>query len=218
MIQKIKLYLLSIVMQGFLFIVFRTSKWVITGEKEFNNAIKSQSPIMLCSWHERFLYAVYYFKLKKIKNVWAISSTHNDSQIMAYFLKRASINLIKGSSTRGWENVIKKMFKTFKNPESIIAITNDGPKGPPREAKLGSYKIALKSNAHIVSIACTSTKYWKARSWDKLRIPKPFGTIYIDFSKPMEINNEDIGNINNSDELTAFLNIHLDQLDQKIKK
>ena len=114
MIQKIKLYLLSIVMQGFLFIVFRTSKWVITGEKEFNNAIKSQKPIMLCSWHERFLYAVYYLKLKKIKNVWAISSTHNDSQIMAYFLKRSSINLIKGSSTRGWKMLLKKCSRLLK--------------------------------------------------------------------------------------------------------
>jgi len=217
MIQKIKLYLLSIIMQGFLFVVFRTNKWVITGQDEFEAAIKSKKPIMLCSWHERFLYAVYHFKLKKMKNIWAISSTHNDSQIMAYFLKRSSINLIKGSSTRGWENVIKKMLKTFKNPESIIAITNDGPKGPPREAKLGSYKIALKSNAHIISIACTSTKYWKARSWDKLRIPKPFGTIRVDFSKPMNINDRDIGDIGDAKELTSFLNTHLNALDQKIK-
>ena len=204
-------------MQCFLFIVFRTNKWVVSGQDEFEASIKSKQPIMLSSWHERFLYAVYYFKLKKMKNVWAISSNHNDSQIMAYFLKRASINLIKGSSTRGWENVIKKMFKTFKNPESIIAITNDGPKGPPREAKFGSYKIALKSNAHIISIACASTKYWKAKSWDSLRIPKPFGTIHVDFSKPMEINYEDVGNINSSNKLTSFLNTHLDELDQKIK-
>jgi len=215
--QKIKLYLLSIIMQGFLFIVFRTNRWVITGSDEFENAIKSKQPIMLCSWHERFLYAVYYFKLKKMKNIWAISSTHNDSQIMAYFLKRSSINLIKGSSTRGWENVIKKMFKVFRESESIIAITNDGPKGPPRKAKLGSYKIALKSNAHIVSIACTSTKYWQAKSWDKLRIPKPFGTIYVDFSEPMEVGRDNIGDVNDTDELTLFLNSRLNAVDKKIK-
>jgi len=215
--KKIRLYLLSIIMQAFLFIVFRTNRWVITGENEFESAIKSTRPIMLCSWHERFLYAVYHFKLKKMKNIWAISSTHQDSQIMAYFLKRSSINLIKGSSTRGWENVIKKMFKTFKKSDAIIAITNDGPKGPPREAKLGSYKIALKSNAHIISIACTSTSYWQAKSWDRLRIPKPFGTIYINFSKPMNVNNKDIGNINSANELTSFLNTHLNELDEKIK-
>ena len=204
-------------MQGFLFIVFRTNRWVVTGEDEFESAIKSTRPIMLCSWHERFLYAVYYFKLKKMKNIWAISSTHQDSQIMAYFLKRSSINLIKGSSTRGWENVIKKMFKTFKNANAIIAITNDGPKGPAREAKLGSYKIALKSNAHIISVVCTSKKYWQAKSWDRLRIPKPFGTIYINFSKPMNVNNEDIRDINSANELTSFLNTHLNELDEKIK-
>ena len=179
--NKIFSILTSIILKIILNIIFVTCNWKVANIEILNDSIKSKSPLLICSWHQRFLFVARYFKNFN-KEIWAISSTHKDSQIMAYFLKRASINLIKGSSTRGWENVIKKMFKTFKNPESIIAITNDGPKGPPREAKLGSYKIALKSNAHIVSIACTSTKYLKAGSWDKLRIPKPFGTIYIDFS------------------------------------
>ena len=176
-------------MQGFLFIVFRTNKWVISGQDEFEASIKSKQPIMLCSWHERFLYAVYYFKLKKMKNVWAISSNHNDSQIMAYFLKRASINLIKGSSTRGWENVIKKMFKTFKNPESIIAITNDGPKGPPMVAKKGSVALALKNNSQIIAITGEASCYWRLPSWDGTIIPKPFSTIYIQFSENLNDTN-----------------------------
>ena len=94
---------------------------------------------------------------------------------MAHFLNRSSIGLIKGSSTRGWDNVIKKMLRLFKSNHSIIAITNDGPKGPPKKAKLGSYKIALKANAQIIAISCNSTSYWEAKSWDRLRLPKPFG-------------------------------------------
>ena len=137
-------------MQGFLFIVFRTNRWVVTGVDKLEKAIKSKQPIMLCSWHARFLYAVYFFKKYKTQNIWAISSTHDDSKIMAYFLKRASIKLIKGSSTRGWEGVIKNMLKVFKDSSSIVAITNDGPKGPQRCAKLGSYKIAVKTGAQIM--------------------------------------------------------------------
>ena len=95
-------------MQCVLFVLFRTNRWTVSGLDKFEKAVKSDRPIMLCSWHSRFLYAVYYFKIKQIQNLWAISSTHDDSQIMAYFLKRSSINLIKGSSTRGWENVIKQ--------------------------------------------------------------------------------------------------------------
>ena len=108
--QKIKIFLLSLLVHPVLFVLFRTNKWVVQGYNEFNKAIKLDSSIMLCSWHERFLYAVYFLKIYKIKNVLAVSSTHPDSQIMAHFLSRSSFNLIKGSSTRGWENVIKQMF------------------------------------------------------------------------------------------------------------
>jgi len=214
--KQIKIFLLSLLLHPVLFILFRTNKWIIRGHDNFNNAIKLNSSIMLCSWHERFLYAVYFLKKYKIKNVWAVSSTHQDSQIMAHFLTRSSFNLIKGSSTRGWENVIKKMFKVFKEPDSVIAITNDGPKGPPKQAKFGSYKIALKSNAQIITISCASTKFWEIKSWDKLRIPKPFGEIHVEFSEPMIIS-ENINNTTDASELTSFLNAHLQALDDKIK-
>ena len=113
-------------------------------------------------------------------------------------------------------NVIKKMFRVFKNSNSIIAITNDGPKGPERQAKLGSYKIALKTGAQIIAISCSSTRYWEMGSWDKLCFPKPFGEIYIEFSDPMKIN-ETAYDVNSADNLTLFLNNHLNALDNTIK-
>ena len=79
------------------------------------------------------------------------------------------------------------MLKIFKKTDSIIAITNDGPKGPSRKAKLGSYKIALRSDAQIIAMSCNSTTYWEAGSWDRLRLPRPFGNIYIDFSRNIYI-------------------------------
>ena len=213
--KKIKLYILSVLMGLVFFIIFKTSRWHVSGLDKLKKAIENDRPILLCSWHARFIYAVYYFKKYKTSNLWAVSSTHEDSQIMAHFLNRASIGLIRGSSTRGWDNVIKQMFKIFKKTDSIVAITNDGPKGPPRQAKLGSYKIALRSNAQIIAMSCNSTTYWEAGSWDQLRLPKPFGNIYIDFSDPMEID-DSIKDVDSADDLTAFLNYHLEKLDEKV--
>jgi len=211
--KKNKIFLLSLILHPVLFFLFRTNKWVVVGYDKLKDSIESDSSIMLCSWHERFLYAVYFLKKYKIKNVWAVSSTHSDSQIMAHFLKRSSFSLIRGSSTRGWDNVIKKMLKTLQSPKSIVAITNDGPKGPPRIAKLGSYKIAIKSKSKIISISCVSTKFWTVASWDKLRIPKPFGTIYVEFSDPMIIEDNRPSEANL---LTDFLNHNLNHLDKQI--
>ena len=210
--KKIKLYLISFFLGIILYVLFKTNKWEIGGEENFQKAINSNKPIFLCTWHARFLYAIYCLKLRKIHNLWAISSTHQDSQIMAYFLKRSSFNLIRGSSTRGWDNVIKKMLRVFQDESSIIAITNDGPKGPPQIAKYGSYKIAKKANAQIISLFGYSTTFWEINSWDKLRIPKPFGTIYMEFSDLMDYSNDQN---NDAEMLTNFLNDNLSQLEQK---
>lgn len=211
--KKIKLYIISLFLEFVLCLLFKTNRWKISGEEKLEKAIKNDKPIFLSTWHSRFLYAVYFLKLRKTNNLWAISSTHQDSQIMSYFLKRSSFNLIRGSSTRGWDNVIKKMFKVFQNPSSIIAITNDGPKGPPKIAKDGSYKIAKKTGAQIISVFGGSTKFWEVSSWDKLRIPKPFGTIYIEFSDAMDYSEDQN---DTAEMLTKFLNTNLNQLDQKI--
>ena len=195
------------------FVLFRTNRWKISGYHNFQRAIENDSPIMLCTWHCRLLYASYFFKKNKTANLWAVASTHKDSELISLFLKGASINLIRGSSTRGGNNVTKQMLTILENSKSIVAITNDGPKGPPRVAKLESYRTAIKSNAQIIAISCNSTNFWQARSWDKLHIPKPFGTIHINFSEPMKIK-ESVSDIKNTDKLNDFLNSQLDQLDQ----
>jgi len=119
--KKIKIYIMSLFLEVVLFFVFRTNKWHVTGLDNLQRATKNKRPIMLCSWHARFLYAVYFFKKYKTPNLWAVSSTHEDSQIMAHFLSRSSIGLIRGSSTRGWDNVIKKMLAIFKKNNSIFS-------------------------------------------------------------------------------------------------
>ena len=211
--KKIKIFLLSMIMQLCFFVLFRTNRWKISGYHNFQRAIESDYPIMLCTWHCRLLYASYFFKKNKTANLWAIASTHKDSELISRFLQGAAINLIRGSSTRGGNNVTKEMLTILKNSQSIVAITNDGPKGPPRVAKLESYRTAIKSKAQIIAISCNSTNFWQARSWDRLHIPKPFGTIHINFSEPMEIK-ENVKDVKNTDRLNDFLNSELDQLDQ----
>ena len=122
-----------------------------------------------------------YFKHAKL-SVWAISSSHRDSEIMARILKPWGFRLIRGSSTRGWRHVLKKMIALFQNQKTIIALTNDGPQGPPQIAKKGSVALALKKGAQIIAVSGAATKYWTINSWDQTMIPKPFSTIHIRFA------------------------------------
>jgi len=198
--KKIKILLFQFLLRFILNFIFLTCKWSVKNKKNFEKAISKNKPIMLCFWHCNLLCVSRYFKKTKL-NLYGVSSSHFDSEILAGVLKSWKINLIRGSSTRGWMNVIKKMVKLFQDSSTIIALTNDGPKGPPKIAKEGSLAVAKKCGAQIMVISAKPTKNWTLHTWDNTIIPKPFSTINVIFSN-IYIKAENI----NSKNITEFIN------------
>ena len=187
-----------------------TCNWKVREKNILKQAQERRFPILICCWHSRFLLVAYYFKTIKL-SVWAVSSTHRDSQIMAKILSRWGFQLIRGSSTRGWITVLKQMITIFKNNNSIIAITNDGPKGPPLIAKAGSIKAAIKSGAQIIAVTGEAERFWSLPSWDNTIIPKPFSTIHIQYSAPLQYTGD-----TDSAAVTEYINKNYSLLQQNI--
>ena len=181
MFIKIKIFFVSTLLKIVLNSLFLTCTLQSRNNKGFESSIGKKS-ILLSTWHHQGLLLAYYIKKNKIP-CWAISSTHADSEILARVLTSWKISLIRGSSTRGWFNVIKKMVTLYKKKSSIIAVTPDGPRGPRKQAKTGAFSVALKNNALIFSVSAKASKYWSLPSWDKTIIPKPFSTIYINIER-----------------------------------
>ena len=61
-----------------------------------------------------------YFK-RFLPQIQVVSSTHNDSNILANVLKKYGFYLIKGSSSRGAKNVLKEMISAYKKSNSIMS-------------------------------------------------------------------------------------------------
>ena len=164
----------------YLHIVLLTCHWKINNLDVLESAILKKRPIMLSCWHENLVFFTCFFKSWK-KKIWVVSSTHKDSEILAQILKAWKYQLIKGSSSRGWLSVLKKIMIVFKNNESIIAITHDGPRGPAKKSKPGAIKVALKNKVQIIGMSGEASSFWRARSWDQTVLPKPFSTINLSF-------------------------------------
>ena len=107
------------------------------------------------------------------------------------------------------------MMSLFHNTNSVIAVTNDGPKGPPFIAKKGSVALALKHDAQIIAVSGTSTKYWTLPSWDKTIIPKPFSTIYIRFANPFTDKFD--STLNESVSVSQYMNNNHSALNKKVR-
>ena len=110
-------------------------------------------------------------------------------------------------------SVIREMTKIFSTG-GMIAVTNDGPKGPARIAKSGSIALAIKNNVKIITVTGSATKYWQVKSWDRFMLPKPFGKIQIVVSAPMDIAKQ----LSTSEEevrfLSEFINYYQDKADR----
>tara|TARA_Y100001960_G_C14132962_1_gene567769 strand:- start:120 stop:587 length:468 start_codon:yes stop_codon:yes gene_type:complete len=109
---------------------------------------------------------------------YALAGHHRDANRIAIILSSWGFKLIRGSSSSGGKDVIKKIITLFKKNKTIC-ITNDGPRGPIHIAKPGAIKIAMELNAIILPITGISKHFWKLNSWDRFVLPKPFSTIYL---------------------------------------
>ena len=206
---KNKSKLLSFLGRWLFQILFFLNKISIKGEENLIKLLNSGKPIMLCVWHGRLLYPSWYIRFHA--KIHIVSSKHPDSEILGNILKYWGYTLIKGSTKKGGMKVIKEMTKIFDNG-GMIAITNDGPRGPAKIAKPGSIKLALQHNAYIISMSCCASKYWNIPSWDKTMIPQPFSTIHVKFDEPMDYEKTK----NEVEALNNYLNNNLSALDKSI--
>ena len=214
--RKIKIIIISFIGKWLFQTFFFLNKIVINGEEHLLRLINSGKPIMVCVWHGRLLFPSWYIRLKTT-NLYAIASRHTDAEIMARILKKWGYGLIRGSTRKGGRAVVQKMAEVFNNA-GIVAVTNDGPKGPPRIAKAGSTATAIKCKAQIITITGSATKYWQMKSWDRFMVPKPFGTIQLIISPPLD-NTEKLKSEEEEVQLLSdFMNQYQDEADRLVGK
>ena len=211
-----KLIWLSFIGRWVFQLLFFLNKVKIHGEENLLKLAKAGKPIMVCVWHGRLVFPSWYIRLK-ITNLHAIASHHSDAEIMARILKHWGYCLIRGSTKKGGKAVVLEMAEVFRNG-GIVAVTNDGPKGPPKIAKAGSTGLAIKYNVNMVTITGSATKFWQMKSWDRFMLPKPFGRIDIMVSPPLEIATPPANNEEEIKLLSDYMNLYQDEVDRMTGK
>ena len=104
------------------------------------------------------------------------------SQIVAGMAKRSGWNPVRGSSSRGGSDALKKMIAGLKETQLAAHIV-DGPKGPSGKVKPGAIRLAYVANAVIVPLYISAKNGWHFNSWDKFLLPKPFSKVSLRFGK-----------------------------------
>jgi lysophospholipid acyltransferase (LPLAT)-like uncharacterized protein len=131
---------------------------------------------LYAGWHGDLWHSSHALRRQQIS---VLVSTHRDGELVARVLARMGYGLVRGSSTRGGAHALREITRAARDDAGDLAFTIDGPKGPARQAKDGILYAASRTGLPIVPIGVWVDRAWRARSWDRLMIGKPFARVAV---------------------------------------
>jgi lysophospholipid acyltransferase (LPLAT)-like uncharacterized protein len=167
-------------------ILCKTLKIKTINGEVINKFYDTNKNFVLAFWHGTMLVPWY---VHRNKNFAAIVSKSKDGGLLERVLKPMNYTVVRGSSHTGGSVALGILVDYAKNEKSI-AITPDGPKGPPRKLKPGAVITAKRSNIPLVLLGVGYQFKSELHSWDKFQIPRFFSKVNLIYSDPIIIDNE----------------------------
>ncbi len=121
-------------------------------------------------WHEYLLLPVYRFSRA---NMYILISHHADGELLKELGRHLRMRLVRGSTTRGGITALRDLIR--RGQRSHLALALDGPRGPRRRVQAGAIYIAARTGLEIVPTGIGYQCPWRARSWDRFAVPRPWG-------------------------------------------
>ena len=144
--------------------------------------LKNGGAVLLCIWHQQFFSVIRRAKNYEIYNPSIMISQSRDGEIVGRMCKHNGWNAVRGSSSKGGREALKKMITNLKEARLAAHIV-DGPKGPSGKVKPGAIRLAHATDSVIVPVYAFAENGWYFNSWDKFLLPKPFSKVLIRFGK-----------------------------------
>lgn len=116
----------------------------------------------------------------------AMTRTDPKGEILVKVLSAFGFGSIRGEAAGGGRTALQEIYRRVPTG-CKVAITVDGPHGPRHEVKSGIVAVAATKGIPILPVAAVADRYWELRSWDKLRIPKPFSKVRIMYGAPIHL-------------------------------
>jgi lysophospholipid acyltransferase (LPLAT)-like uncharacterized protein len=127
---------------------------------------------------KRFIYAFFHEVMLFPAHYWAwpemqiLISDHRDGELITQVVRRLGFGVVRGSTTRGGARALREM--TRRIDRGHLCVTPDGPRGPRRHVHQGLVYLASRTGFPIVGAGMAFQHGWRARSWDRFCVPRPF--------------------------------------------
>ncbi len=144
---------------------------------------RANTPPVIPFWHQQIPAAI---ASHRGYPVHVLISQNRDGAMIADFALRLGFQAVRGSSSKGAKGAVRKMLELAKGPDAL-GFTPDGPRGPLHSVAPGVIFVAATSRRPILAVGFAASRYWQAKSWDRMVIPKPFARIAVAYDDSMGI-------------------------------
>lgn len=182
-LNKVSLVVVARIVWAYLRIIVATAKIEIYGSEYPDDLKKQGTGFTYAFWHNRQIVLPI---IRKDDCVHCLISSSRDGDYITRVAELFDKKAIRGSTTRGGYEAMKQMIQVLRS-RGIVAITPDGPLGPPLEVKPGIIQMARAIGSPVVPLAFGASKYKVFASWDGFNLPYPYSRIAIVFGQPFYV-------------------------------
>ncbi|WP_336945197.1 glycosyltransferase N-terminal domain-containing protein [Asaia sp. HN010] len=177
-------------------LTMRTTRWTITGAPDsfpllLQTPERSTDGCITAAWHRTLLMLPamcrWAHQQKPELPITVMISRNRDGRFISDLIAPWNIASIEGSSDRNGKNkggsrALREAFTALRNG-AIFMITPDGPRGPAETVQAGTETLMRLTGKPLVPIGAACTGF-TLPSWDRLRVPVPFGRGYLLYGAP----------------------------------
>jgi lysophospholipid acyltransferase (LPLAT)-like uncharacterized protein len=164
-------------------LICRTVRWEVEGLEHLDSIISEGHRAIYTFWHSCIFSATWFWRSRGIV---VMSSKSRDGEFTGRLIKRFGYGASRGSSTRGAGRALAEMSTCLDNSIDV-AFTIDGPKGPAFVAKTGAVTLARHTGHAILPFHIAPARYLELRTWDRMRIPRPFTRARVGIGRPIYV-------------------------------
>ncbi len=158
--------------------------WILylLNRNEFILKNKNIKGAIVIFWHGEILMMPFlYRKFREQAQTYIIASNHFDGGLIARMCEIFGMESIRGSTDSGNSNhkgvrALLSSIKVLKEGFNV-GIAIDGPRGPYHQISDGMIMMAQKTKKPIIFCRIKPRFYIEFKTWDKFRLPLPFGKI-----------------------------------------
>ncbi|MBC8328083.1 MAG: lysophospholipid acyltransferase family protein, partial [Planctomycetes bacterium] len=147
------------------------------------DTVDSRRPLTYGLWHESIPAGA---ALHRRRDLTVMISSHHDGELITRIVESLGFRTVRGSSTRGGSRALRQMLKAAKDAEGLV-VTPDGPRGPAHSIASGVLFVAAATGRPLVATGFAASRAWRAGSWDRMIIPKPFSKVVVGYAGDLEV-------------------------------